>query len=69
MSALAPARLAEIRDLVAVLATYRAAPPPDPAQVLARCEKALTDVLSDRAGLLSDLGEVAEELATWKGAL
>ncbi|MFJ5890375.1 hypothetical protein [Streptomyces californicus] len=69
MPALAPARLTEIRDLVADLATYRAAPPPDPAQLLARCEKALADVLSDRDGLISDLGEVAEELATWTGTV
>ncbi|MFD3978345.1 hypothetical protein ACFWR6_07130 [Streptomyces griseus] len=69
MPALVPARLTEIRDLVADLATHRADPPPDPAQLLARCEKALTDVLSDRAGLLSDLGEAAEELATWTGTV
>lgn len=69
MPALAPARLNEIRDLVADLITHRAAPPADAAPLLARCEQALVDVLNDRDALTVELGTVAEELATWTGSL
>ncbi|MFD9422211.1 MULTISPECIES: hypothetical protein [unclassified Streptomyces] len=69
MPALARARLTEIRDLVADLVTHRAAPPDDVAPLLARCEKALVDVLGDRDDLVAELGTVAEELATWTGSL
>lgn len=72
MTALAPARLDEVRDLLAELITRRDTPPDDPAEqreLLARCRQALTDVLNDRDDLDRAHSETAEELARWTGAL
>ncbi|MEV5677260.1 hypothetical protein [Streptomyces sp. NPDC052179] len=69
MPALARSRLDEIRGLVAELVTHRTTPPSDVTGLVARCEKALVDVLNDRDALAADLGTVAEELATWTGSL
>ncbi|MDX2922894.1 hypothetical protein [Streptomyces sp. NE06-03C] len=70
MPSLAPERLTEIRALLTELATARtlpaAAPEPD---LLRRCATALTDVLRDRDDLAANFKEIAEELATWTGAL
>ncbi|MEV3895381.1 hypothetical protein [Streptomyces anulatus] len=69
-AALEPERLNEIRALVTELATVRSLPAADHApDLVRRCELALVDVLRDRDGLVVDMTEAAEELATWTGAL
>ncbi|MGW5930541.1 hypothetical protein ACWF2L_30565 [Streptomyces anulatus] len=70
MAALEPERLNEIRALVTELATARSLPTADHApDLVRRCELALIDVLRDRDGLVVDMTEAAEELATWTGTL
>lgn len=69
MPALEPARLAEIRGLAVELGGPQPTAAADVDDVLARCAKALTDVLRDRDDLAADFAATAEELATWTGAL
>lgn len=69
---LAPARLDEIRGLLLELGAHQDAPPTDPTAqraLLARCQQALTDVLTDRDHLATSHTELTEELALWTGAL
>ncbi|MGO4747919.1 hypothetical protein AB4212_04650 [Streptomyces sp. 2MCAF27] len=73
---LSPARVAEIRDLLAELVaasgTHGTNPPHSPVedrQLLGRCRSALADLLSDREALIAANAEAAEELALWNGSL
>ncbi|MFD3844777.1 hypothetical protein ACFWVB_02655 [Streptomyces microflavus] len=70
MPALEPSRLSEIRALVAELGARPTTAAADvDGRLLVRCGKALADVLGDRDDLAADFAVIAEELATWTGAL
>ncbi|MGC4947777.1 hypothetical protein ACLQ2N_16470 [Streptomyces sp. DT224] len=65
---LTDSRLDEIRTLLAELAT----PPAevdDQHGLLARCRRALADVLGDRDDLATSHADLAEELALWNGQI
>ncbi|WP_327415461.1 hypothetical protein [Streptomyces sp. NBC_01233] len=68
---LAPARLDEIRDVLAELVANPDGPP-EPTELRAlldRCRSALADTLVDRDALAVANAEAGEELALWTGSL
>ncbi|MGW1353004.1 hypothetical protein ACWCQE_27615 [Streptomyces sp. NPDC002409] len=71
MPELPPARVEEIRRLVAELTTTRHSDltGPDTRHLLHECRTALTELLDDRDDLVRANGEAGEDLARWNGAL